>query len=518
MKKHLHLYLFSFLLISYFSSAIGQNNSKIEGVIIDSISNNSIENANIMLFNQDSTFISGTTTDSLGNFHFYTNEVAPYILKVSSIGYKGLNYSIQKASSDIRLKLKQDNITLDEITVTSKFNRIKNDASNMIFRLTQKMRDYSSLATEILEQIPTIYVDFNNNIFVKGNGNVLILHNGIELSNNTLVNQISPQSIERVEVSRIIPTKYLAKGYSSIINIVTKRRENIGLKLHGNLSPRLNDADFNFSMDKAKHSFYTYYKLYYRDFIEYQNINDTKDNENSCQNLKTKPRKELDNEFFYGYSYNPSSKIVIGLDGYLSLYREHFLTKNITNESYTDLSDSKTRFNTQNYDAYLQYKDSIRTLSARLNYNNKSVYEGINYFRSSEDNTNEDNYRISSEIDYSRVLSQYFKLSVGANYLHTNNRNHFLYSEEENRYKYLDNSITAYLDFNIDIKNLSFLLGINYFNQNKRFQDEDINIKSSYFFPKLSSIYSINSNNSLMLNCYSTQTLPTLWQLIGNSY
>lgn len=527
MKKLLTLSLFIFVHLSGVNPIMGQN-TNIKGVIIDSISQVGIEFANVLLFNPDSTFCDGTTTNSDGSFHLIINKKQPltakeisttnrsYFIKVSCLGYKNKSCPVNDGQS-IRIELGQNPILLNEVRITGKLNRVKNDASNMMFRVTDLIRANAFLATHILEQIPTLYVDFNNNVFVRGKGNVLILHNGVELADKALVNQIAPQAIERVEVSRTVPTKYLAKGYSAVVNIITKRSENMNLRVHGNASPnRLYDADLNFKIDKGKHSLYTFYKLYYRNFLEDLKITDSINSARSSYLLQVKPRIEFDNEFFYGYAYAPTTKTVMGIDGYLSLYHEHFQTKQKTNESLIDLSDAKTGFRSQNYAAYLQQKDSLNTLNARLNFTYKKVDGEIDYSQPMEDKNRENNYRFSWEVDYSRRISETLKLNAGVDYSYVHNRGSFSYSGDKDHYRFMENSLTAYFDVNLDWKKLSIVCGANLFSQNKSFRAESLNIKSTYFFPKFSGIYTIDSNNSLMLDIYSTQNQPTIWQLMPN--
>lgn len=498
-----------------YSITIQSQTVEIKGMVIDSLTRYKIEFANVLLLNTDSSFYSGTTTDSTGYFIFSVKEKKSYLLKISCLGYNSKFFSMA-FNQLFEAELTQNETVLNEVLVKGKFNVIKNSASNLIFRVTDLMREEAFLATHILEKIPTVYVDFNNKIFVKGSGNVLILQNGIELPSNTLVNQISPQSIEKVEISRIIPAKYLNKGFSSIINIITKRVEKRNLKLHGNLSPnRLYDADVNFKIDKEKHSFYTYYNLYYRNFLENKTIDNQINDIYSTYYLQTKPRKEFDNEFFYGYSYNPNKKIVIGLDGYLSLYDENFMTKNNINQDLIGLSASEINFTTQNYSSYIQYKDSANTVNARINLNNKKADDKISYVQNLEDSSIDDNYSFASEIDYSRTLSETLKLNMGLNYIHSNNQTEFNYSTENNHYGFTENNITTYCDLSKDFKNISLLLGVNLFTQYKYFKNNNISLNSTYFSPKFSGVYTFNDYNSLMLDFYTAQNFPSLWQLMA---
>ncbi|MDR3287541.1 MAG: TonB-dependent receptor [Prevotellaceae bacterium] len=512
LPKNIVAFCVSFLL---YSITLQSQTVDIKGVVIDSLTRDKIEFANILLLNTDSSFYSGATTDSTGSFVFSVEERKSYLLKVSCLGYNSKFFPVA-FNQLFEAELTQDEIVLNEVLIKGKFNVIKNNASNLIFRVTDLIREEAFLATHILEKIPTVYVDFNNKIFVKGSGNVLILQNGIELPSNTLVNQISPQSIERVEISRIIPAKYLNKGVSSIVNIITKRVEKRNLKLHSNLSPnRLYDADVSLKINKEKHSFYTYYNLYYRNFLENKTIDNQINHIYSTYYLQTKPRKEFDNEFFYGYSYNLSNKMVIGLDGYLSLYDENFITKNNINQNLIDLSASKINFTTQNYSSYIQYKDSVNTANARINLNNKKVDDKISYIQDLEDNSMDDNCSFSSEVDYSRIFSETLKLNIGLNYSHLNNQTEFNYSKESNHYGFMENNVTAYCDLNKDFKNISLLVGVNLFTQDRYFRNDDLNLKSTYFSPKFSGIYTFNDYNSLMLGFYSSQNFPSLWQLMA---
>lgn len=513
--------LFILLTLNIPLLVVSQTSYKISGQIKDHITNEVVDYANISLLRGDSTFIVGNISDSLGNFILETNRLYDgYILQINHINYNKKSIRLNQQDNSIDILLEPRDNSLSEVQIFGEQKRVRNNLK-LEYKVNESIRNKALRATHILENIPNIFVDYNQNIYIKGSNQILILKNGIELPSNNLIDQIPPSSIERVEIINTIPSKYASRNYTAIMNIITKRVANKVLLLDNNSSfdKKMYDAKINFSLETEKHSFYTFYKLYYRNFLEKYS------NHNYLQNgltdttffFRRKPRKESDNEFFYGYSFHPNSKLTIGVDGYLSLYRENFHSK--YDDSFrTDYLSAKEKFNTQNYKGYVNYQDSLNKLQGVIQYNNVKVDDALFYFEKDNDEKQIEKRRIYTiQFDYKRQLKSNLSLLAGINYSRTKNTEDFMDLQPNKTLseKFDGDNFSTYLESSLDLKEKwMFEAGINLYYYKRSFKNHT-DVTSTNFYPKISIGYSINNENFLKLAYSSYIQNPSLWQMLS---
>ena len=309
-----------------------QELQKIYGKVSDTATNLPIEFANVVLMKNDSTFVTGAVSDSLGMYEISSQKIVngkDYLLQVTHLGHekKIINVTTAKSENIINIQLVSNNISLPDVTITGIRTKVKNRI-NFNYTFTDQMRNKVRLTSRLLENIPTVFVDCNSTVHIKGSSNILILRNGVELTDNSLIDQIQPGTVKNVEIMYNVPSKYANRNYTAIMNIITKREKGYNLMLDNKTSVdgTMNDTKVNIGFDTEKSSLYFFYKQYYRGLKQ--------DTKNSFFNqvgtvlandkYAVSPRKECDNEFFYGYSYQVNKRLQFGIDGYLSLYRENF--------------------------------------------------------------------------------------------------------------------------------------------------------------------------------------------------
>lgn len=495
-------------------SAYAQN-TFITGKVYDENTNLGVEYANIVFLRNDSSFIGGTISDSAGKFEFCLPEpFEPILVQITNINYqkKLLAFSTLPAEP-LMVALVPSTHYLNEIIIASDLKMVKNTLLHTSYLITDSMRNQTLLTTHLLEGLPNIYVDFNDNIFIGGSNNVLILRNGVELSNQSLINQIPPQAIERIEVSKTVPTKYLTRKYSSVLNIITKRIYKKSFLLSSNVSPNNNlyDASANINIEENKHTFYLYYKYYYRNFKEESQIENFDYNSSSTNlyNFTIKPRKEQDNEIFTGYSFYPSKKYIVGIDGYLSFYNERQLTH--TDETF--FSNYKDKFTTQYYKVYLQKEDSLSKLYGEISFTRKNIKDRLVY-QDSVFNTLQDEgqSKVNSKFDYSKTF-KIFALTAGIDYNYIYNTEKYAITTQRIGQEYKENNFTAYTDFTKEFKNISLNAGINMYTYLRKIENKKV--KSFAMYPKISAMHQINPTNSIKVDYFSYLGTPTLWQMLS---
>lgn len=107
-----------------------------------------------------------------------------------------------------------------------------------------------------LTEIPALHIDptMKTIRFGKSSSPPLVLVDGIPREN--VLESLSPASVNKMEVSSHVPLEYIGQGYTGVVNIITKRKQegstylNIGLLSHP--TKAFSSSDANFSYDKGK--------------------------------------------------------------------------------------------------------------------------------------------------------------------------------------------------------------------------------------------------------------------------
>ncbi|NOQ28203.1 MAG: outer membrane beta-barrel protein [Bacteroidales bacterium] len=478
-----------------------------------------VEFGTIVYVTQDSSFVEGVTSDFNGFFQFKNLPDPNALLIIKHINYCDTILKLTELRSNeqksILLRLKE--FELDEVIIKEKRTLSRNSLSKIEFVVTDNIKNESVLATDVIDKIPIAYVDFNNNIWINGSSKVLVQVNGINMPDAILTNQISPNRIKKIEVITSLPAKYANKDYTAIVNIIADRSGIKGGSLNCKISPLNNFYDINPGVNYTikNHSFYSIYKYYYRNYEELSKINYTNDSINTALELLTYPRKEMDNEFFYGYFYEGNQNFVFGIDGYTSLYKENFQTK-LKEEEYTDFSKFKESFDTYNFQSYFKKQDSTFMLDVNLNWNLKSLSDRniLDYEQSEENRTGKVN-KAGGWVDISKNYKQLIT-SLGFEYYRIEASEMYeSLSTATLSQEYNEDRFSSYLDMSLENENRGFSIGLNLYYYNRKFQDSNLQIEDAYWSPTFSYIEKINSKNVLKLSISSNLQNPTLWNMIS---
>ena len=496
---------------------------KIHGHVSDSTTSDPIEFANVVLMTGDSAFVSGTITDSLGFYELNSKRIkedAAYIIQVTHIGHekKTVKFHYNGENKNVNILLESNNISLPDVMVTGIRTKVKNRI-NFDYTFTDQMKEKVKLTSKLLENIPTVFVDCNSTIHIKGSSNILILKNGIELTDNSLVDQIQPGSVKNVEIMYNIPSKYANLNYTAIMNIITRREQGYKLMVDNKtaVDGSMNDTKVNIGFETEKSSIYLFYKQYYRRLKQ--------DTENKVfddlgelltdDKFIVSPRKECDNEFFYGYSFQPNKKLQVGFDGYLSLYRERFAEK--YNRTPQDMYANKNeKINTQNYKGYVDYRDERNHLTTEISFHKKPIADSDTYhLEGNLVEQNEDKELYGVKMDYNRMFDESAVLYSGAKFSHENNDELFnnRFTDQIEHYHY--NNLFVYGEFMKSIgEHWMFDAGLSVQNYRRSFQN-GVKIKDTDVFPKFKVSYAWNENNNLALGYSSYLKDPSVWQMLS---
>lgn len=252
--------LFTCLCVIIQLSIYGQN-LVLKGNVIDQ-QKTPILYASVALMDKgEKTLISGTISDTNGNFSFTNLKAGEYVLSVSFLGYKSFKTSIiLNKECHINCLLVDDTVALNEVVVeANRSDIVKNSAVGQTFMLSENALKKKDIMLA-LQEIPTLSIDPDTRkITTINGGNPLILINGIRRDGG--ISTINPESILSVEVIQSVSAEFMREGYASVINIKTKRNSNrykmVNAGIYTHPIIRFGIADFSFETGNDNASFYS---------------------------------------------------------------------------------------------------------------------------------------------------------------------------------------------------------------------------------------------------------------------
>lgn len=223
------------LLAVFFFSLHSAVQTLISGSIIDKASKQPIEYATVLLVHlPDSSIIKGTATDKKGRFVIKDVAAGSYVLRCSFIGYDQSQSDpfVVKASQTKlavpSIELINGNKNLSDVTVVGRRSTLNTSIDRKVYNVEQDVMSRSGSASDILKNIPSVEVDVEGNVALRGSGDVVILINGkpsplMGRTKAEVLQQLPANSIERIEVITNPSARYRPDGTSGIINIVLKK-------------------------------------------------------------------------------------------------------------------------------------------------------------------------------------------------------------------------------------------------------------------------------------------------------
>ena len=127
-------------------------------------------------------------------------------------------------------KLKEASAQLGGIVITAEKSTVEYKLDKKVFNVGKDLFSKGGSINDILNNVPSVTVDFTGGVSLRGNGNVQILINGKPsvLTGNNGLASIPTENIEKVEVSTNPSSKYVAEGTAGIINVILKRNKKVG--------------------------------------------------------------------------------------------------------------------------------------------------------------------------------------------------------------------------------------------------------------------------------------------------
>lgn len=262
---------FTVMLILLFSAIYAQqppnqNKVKITGKILEKITKQPLEYATISIMAPNETkVITGGITNPKGEFEV---AVSPgiYDIKIEFISFKPNEFKQKTISSDTNLgiiNLSEDAAQLNEVVVRAEKSTVEIKLDKKVYNVGQDMIVKGGTVSDVLENVPSVSVDAEGNVSLRGNENVRIFIDGRPsnaLNMAEALRQIPADAIDKVEVITNPSARYDAEGGAGILNIVLKKGRNLGFNGSFIVStgiPETYGASANINFKTEKINFFT---------------------------------------------------------------------------------------------------------------------------------------------------------------------------------------------------------------------------------------------------------------------
>ena len=228
MNNHFfHLIITAVILLMPFNSWSQQKSCSVSGLIVD-VDAHPVSYASVAV-RQNQKVITGCVSDDQGHFALaITPSSLPYNLTIDFVGFirKEIEMVVDKSSIDMgRIVLETAVQQLGEVEVTGKSLEKTANVERTTLNAAAIMTGEKGTALDVLRGCPSVTVDGNQGISIRGNNNILVLMDGMPTTIGDL-NLIPAANIKNIDVITNPDASYDAEGTGGIINIIPKKNNN----------------------------------------------------------------------------------------------------------------------------------------------------------------------------------------------------------------------------------------------------------------------------------------------------
>ncbi len=368
-----------FLLMTTTVLSAQQQKILVTGTVLERNSQEPVEFATVMIADKATKkTITGATTGIDGTFSIESPKEDFYV-EISFIGFatQTINeITIVAGRADLgKIMLSDDSQTLDEVVVRGEKSTTEFKLDKRVFNVGKDLSSTGASALEVLNNVPSVNVNIEGQISLRGSEGVQILINGkpsvLASEEGNALGTITADMIEKIEVITNPSAKYDAEGTSGIINIVIKKENRKGLNGSVSLNTGIpHNHSFGLSLNRRTEKFNLFSQLGvgYRELpSDVENIN--RDLVNNTTVLSN--GEEFRNETFYnvilGTDYHINDHNVLTLSGFFAYEVED--QPSTTNFRELDASDAlvsewarseDTKANNPKWQYELQYKSDFK--------------------------------------------------------------------------------------------------------------------------------------------------------------
>lgn len=501
MKAKLSLFLAASLLIAGNAYADGN----ITGSVFNKNTSEPLGFASVVLVNPETgvPLQIGAVTDENGAFVITNAPSGKYIVRVSMIGNIPQEREVTVADSGINLgkiELAEDAKLLQEVVVTGQKSQMSVNTEHRVFNVSSNISATGASAEELLATVPSVDVNHDGEISLRGNADVLVWINGKEMGMNAdnraqILRQIPAETIESIEVMTNPSSKHSTEGTAGIINIRLKENHRHGYfgSAEANVDTR-GTANVNFNINYNKGKFETFAGIGLKtQHVPGGSVSRRSYNDGAYLNSDGENKKHENTMFLrLGTNFKPSEKDVVYLSAIGTLGHKwgHTTTAHFSNlpqQWNRNLSYMRENGDPRGANIMFGYKHDFRqdhSIDMNVSYNiwqgpnNNLVHENETWTDGTEESVWQDQHqdkKISNweaALDYSNRILPGLRLEAGykGNYNHENSpasyaggttpNNLVPLNDLYNRFKY-DTDISAlYVNVSADYGKLSFSAGL----------------------------------------------------------
>lgn len=550
--------------LCFASSMSGQSSGKISGKVFDNDSKSPVEYANVIVFNsKDSAQVTGGVTNSEGIFSLTKIPFGKFYVDIQFIGYekeriKNVLISSSKRNIDLgNIFIKSSAVNLGNVVVQGERNPVSYQIDRRVIDVSKMPISISGNAADVLENVPSVSVDIDGNVSLRGSSSFTVLIDGRPsvMDAQDALQQIPASSIESIEIITNPSAKYDPEGSAGIINIKLKKEKNLGLSGIANANAGANNkygGDFLFEY-KTPGNNYNFGIDYNRRFSPGTGL-DQKEFTigNDISHLNSNGSRQWGHISFGlrgGIDFNLSDKDLLSLSGRFGT-REHDHNMASNYIQWSDLEPLKTYYINNNNSSRSGSFFAFNTNYTRK-FNNNGHQLSSDFFIS---HNNSDESSISSsvqrniqtdgkkttetgpsthlrgKIDYTLPLGENIKFEAGTqgeSRLENESNGLYDYNTVTGSYdfqplyshsnKYNRTNLAIYSIFSDELGNLSYQAGVRseltYRTIKLLDNNEKFSINRWDFFPSLHTSYNFGGGTQLMASYSRRINRPRGWNL-----
>ncbi len=549
----------------------GEPIGTIRGKIVDSQSGKPMEFVSVRLYrHRDSSLVNGALSNSQGIFEISKVPFGRYYLELKFIGYKSRLFDsifVIPRNPNVNvgvIHFENEPVQTNEVEVTAQKDIVSYEIDRRIYNVDKDLTVSGSSAVDILANVPSISVDIDGNISLRGTGNVTILIDGkpsalLGFDRTSVLEQIPADNIERIEVITNPSAKFDPDGVAGIINIVLKKNTMLGYG--GILNTNVGTADkYNASLNLnlRTDNFNTTFGYSYRQFSMRGSTDATRNSFVPDSTFLSQLQNFLRRGFFHRgqltAEWTPNAYNSLTFNTNLGFFKRQISDSTGYNfqNLIGDYSNQYYRLNSSespntSYDIGLNYKRNFDTkeqeLNANLLYtvfggNDEAYYNQIfldtvtatSYNKIFQKNkTQQKNKNLIGEVSYIQPLpfgrletglkSSFRTINIDYSFFNfdPSENDWILNTLISNNFIYNENIYAGYLTFSSKLGNFGYQLGLRseYAATNADQKTSGRVFEKDYFniFPTLHLSYQLTDANSVMLSYSRRVNRPSFMSL-----
>ncbi len=506
-----------------------QGNSEITGRVIEKTTGAAIPYASVVV-KEDGKVKTGAITDESGNFSVNKLESKNYAVEIQYMGFKtyaaSANLTSVKNLALGAISLEEDALQLNEVNVIAERSTIEQKIDRKVINVGKDLTTAGATASEIMNNIPSVNIDQDGNISLRGNTNVRILVDGRPTTMDAaqLLKTIPSTSIKKIELITNPSAKYNPEGMSGIINIVLHKNANDGFNASINAGVTFGEKPkFNSSTNmNYRRGRFNFFGTYGNNLAKYVNGADITRGIDDSRELVDVRNDVNGNIFKIGMDFYINDRNTISaytnqniFNGGVDIYT------NVYSPVAADRLFQQAEYLNENHDATynLAYKKLFEkegeTLDIEINHN-QSIGEQRSTFRNEyeipgqdfayDDRLDDEMNQTTVNADYVNPISEKSRIEFGAearllrtdNDYDTNNANLV-----DSKYNYDLDIYSAYATFGQKFEKISYQLGARFesykvtatLDGNEVYKDDYLTV-----YPSASMTYSPTEKNMFQLS------------------